>query len=199
MDGNATSHPVRDTIARLEELGNEDTITLGMLISAFGPTSFVPALMVPAILVVSPLSGIPLFSTVCGLSIALIALQMVFARRHVWLPRILLQRTVRRNRLQGALRRMHGLADRLDRVARDRFRVLVTAPGNRLPQAMCVVSGGSMPVLELVPFSSSILGMAVLSCSVAFIARDGLFVFVGAGFMALAAVIPVFVLSSFGG
>ena len=191
-------HPVRDTIERLENLGNEDTITLGMMIEAFGPTSFVPALMVPAILVVSPLSGIPLFSTICGLSIALIALQMVFARRFVWLPGVLLKRRVHRARLQSALHRMHGLADRLDRIARDRFRVLVYPPGNRLPQAMCVVSGGSMPLLELVPFSSSILGMAVLSCSVAFIARDGLFVFLGAGFMALGALIPAYVLTTIG-
>jgi hypothetical protein len=56
-----------------------------------------------------------------------------------------------------------------------------------------------MPVLELVPFSSSILGMAVLSCSVALIARDGLFVVIGAGFMALAVAVPAFVVTSLGG
>jgi hypothetical protein len=192
-------HPVRDTIQQLEVLEREEQITLGTMIEAFGPTSFVPALMVPTILVVSPLSGIPLFSTVCGLSIALISLQMVFARRAVWLPQVLLQRRIDPQRLRAAMRRMRGLADRLDHFAKDRLRVLVQPPGNRLPQTMCVVSGGSMPVLELVPFSSSILGMAVLSCSVAFIARDGLFVFVGAGFMALAAAVPVYVLTSFGG
>ena len=36
----------------------------------FGESSFLPALMVPSLLVVSPLSGIPLFSSVCGLTIA---------------------------------------------------------------------------------------------------------------------------------
>ncbi|HKL70423.1 exopolysaccharide biosynthesis protein [Salibaculum sp.] len=199
MDHVRTTKPVRDTIERLEALGDADPITLGMMLHAFGPTSFVPALMVPSLLVVSPLSGIPLFSTICGLSIALIAMQMLFARRSVWLPEVLLRRHVRRSQLHAALQRMHGLADRLDRVSRDRFRVLVQPPGDRLPKAMCVVSGASMPLLELVPFSSSILGMAVLSCSVAFIARDGLLVFVGAGFMAMASAIPIYVLTSFGG
>jgi len=199
MSEAATPHPVRDTVQRLEDLTGGGPVTLGMMIEAFGPTSFVPALTVPALLVVSPLSGIPLFSTACGVSITLIALQMVFARRVVWLPRVLLQRRVDPQGLRAAMRRMRGLAERLDRFSRDRFRVLVQPPGHRLPQVMCIVSGASMPVLELVPFSSSILGMAVLSCSVAFIARDGLFVFVGAAFMALAAAIPVFVVTSLGG
>jgi hypothetical protein len=194
-----TIRPVRDTIERLEDMGRDTPITIGRMIEAFGPTSFVPALMVPAILVVSPLSGIPLFSSVCGLSIALIALQMVFARRAVWLPRVLMQRRVDPDTLRAAMRRMRVLADRLDRFARNRFPALVQPPGNLLPQVMCVVSGAAMPVLELVPFSSSILGMAVLSCSVALIARDGLFVVIGAAFMAVAVAVPAFVVTSLGG
>ncbi|KPP84088.1 MAG: putative ABC transporter permease component [Rhodobacteraceae bacterium HLUCCA08] len=188
----AANGPVREVVGRLEEMSDRAELRLGELLEAFGPTSFVPALMVPAILVVSPLSGIPLFSSICGLTIMLIALQMVFARRHLWLPRFVMERRVKGDKLRRAMVRMRRVADFMDRMSRDRLRFLVMTPCNRIPQAMCAVSGGSMPFLELLPFSSSILGMAVLSCAVGFLARDGLFVFIGAAFMSLAAAIPIY-------
>ena len=45
-----------------------------------------PPLMLPALLVVSPLSSIPLFSSACGLIIALISVQMVLHQHKLWLP-----------------------------------------------------------------------------------------------------------------
>lgn len=199
---NALRHgtgPVREVVGRLEDMSDRQEVRLRELLEAFGPTSFVPALMVPAILVVSPLSGIPLFSSICGLTIMLIALQMFFARRHLWLPRFVMERRVKGDKLRRAMGKMHRVADFMDRVSRDRLRFLVVTPGNRVPQAMCAVAGGSMPFLELLPFSSSILGLAVLSCSVAFLARDGIFVFVGAAFMSVAAAIPVYAWTALSG
>lgn len=186
-----SAHPVRDVLARLEEVSDDPEVSLGTLIAAFGEASFAPALMVPALLVVSPLSGIPFFSSLCGLTIALIALQMLVSNGPLWLPQVLMRRRIGSTRLHRAMRQLHRVADWLDRSSRDRLRPLVFPPGIAVAQALAVICGASMPFLELLPFSSSILGMAVLMFSVGFLARDGLFVLVGCGFMALATVVPI--------
>ena len=189
----AQGHPVRNVVQRLGALSDRETITLGELVEAFGSASFVPALMVPALLVVSPLSGIPVFSSVCGLTIALIALQMVLSRRFLWLPGWIRRRRLKGEQLGSAVRRLTKLADWLDRHSRARLRVLVEMPGGLVPRIAAALCGAAMPFLELVPFSSSILGTAVLLFSVSFLARDGLYVLAGLIVMAIATTVPVLV------
>lgn len=193
-DDTIIGHPVRDVVTRLEEIAAAERLTLRELLEAFGPASFVPALMVPALLVVSPLSGIPFFSSLCGMIIALIALQMVLAREHLWLPEILMRRRIRGARLRRAMSRIHRVAGWIDGNSRDRLRLLAIPPGVKLPQLLAMLCGLAMPFLELVPFSSSILGTAVLLFAVSFLSRDGLYVIAGACAMGIAALVPFFVL-----
>ena len=192
-------HPVQDVIKRLEEMSDREALALRDLIEAFGSASFVPALMVPALLVVSPLSGIPLFSSVCGLTIALVALQMLIRRDHLWLPGFLMRRRVNGARLKNAMKRLRRIAAWIDSRSRKRLRLLTQGPGSAVPQTLSMMSGASMPFLELLPFSSSILGTAVLLFSVSFLALDGLFVLGGMVMMAIAALVPFLVISTVAG
>lgn len=187
---------VTGILDEIDHLADTGTLSLGDVIEAFGDRSFVPVLMVPAILVVSPLSGIPFFSSLCGLSIALVAAQMLVGRDHLWLPARLSRVTVEDTRVHRALRQIRGFARWLDRKARDRFRFLVAGPLSKLSQALCMLCGLSMPFLELVPFSSSILGTAVLFFATGFLARDGLFAVVAVAVMCLAALVPYAVLAA---
>jgi hypothetical protein len=50
-----------------------------------------------------------------------------------------------------------------------------------------------MPFLELVPFSSSILGLSVVLISSAFLTRDGLYALAGLGVFAVAPMIPLLI------
>ena len=194
-----TKKPVRDVIDKLDELSGHEELTVGKMLDAFGRTSFLPVMMVPAVLVVSPLSGIPLFSSICGLTIALVAVQMLFMRDHIWLPAFVQRRTVKGERLHNAMAKLERLANWIDRISRRRWSALVVPPGNRLPQIVCLVAGLMMPFLELVPFSSSILGLCVLCCGAGLLARDGLFVLMGCGLFAVASVIPYFVVTTVAG
>lgn len=188
-------HSVRGIVSRLEEVSDREQVPLQDLVESCGTASFVPALLVPALLVVTPLSGIPLISSICGITIALISAQMLWKRDHLWLPGFVLKRQVPGQRLRGAFHRMRSIAGFVDRYTRDdRFHQLVGRGGRVVPQALCVIAGGLMPVLELVPFTSSILGTAVLCFAVALLTRDGLFVVLGMAIMAMVAVIPIFVL-----
>ena len=191
----ASDRPVRDVVDRLERCARADRVALGDLVASSSTASFVSAMMVPALLVISPLSGIPLFSSLCGITIALIAAQMLIRRSHLYLPDAVMRRTLPGDKLRGGLERLRGAADFLDRHTRKgRLNQLVGRGGRVVPQALCVMAGAVMPLLEIVPFSSSILGAAVLSFSIALLTRDGVFVLVGIGIIGTAGAVPIIAL-----
>lgn len=186
--------PVEDIVARLgATAGGRAHVTLGDIIAAFGDRSFLPVMMVPALLVFSPLSGIPLLPTVCGLLIALIAAQMIWPGRNaLWLPRRLTRLRLSGDRARRAVHWLGRAARWLDARARTRLGFLVTrAPGRKLLETCCLVAGLSMPFLELVPFSSSVLALSVLLMSTGMLSRDGLFALSGLAVMSLAPVVPL--------
>lgn len=178
----------------VREIASGDRVRLRDIVEGFGRTSFLPLLLIPALLVVTPLSGIPFFSSICGLTIALVALQMVFRRKHLWLPAALLNRHISSRRLRSALDRIAPAVAWIDRHSRDRWRLLVREPTRTVAEFACACAGGVMPLLELVPFSSSILGAAVSLIAVGFLAHDGLYVVLSVAFLAVGASIPIFII-----
>lgn len=184
-------HGLVEIIDRVMTLAEADRVSMQDVIEGFGSASFLPFLLIPALIVVSPLSGIPLLSSTLGLTIALIAAQMLVNRDHLWLPGFITRREIAGERLRANLRRLHRAAEWIDRHSRRRLSWLVTPPASVLPRMLCVVCGGLMPFLELVPFSSSILATAVVLFSVGFLARDGVFALAGMGLVALGASIPM--------
>lgn len=183
----AQATSVNEIVDRLAELADQDRIIVGEMVDAFGSQSFLPLLMIPALLVVSPLSGIPLFSSACGITIAAISVQMVAGRQRLWLPQFVVRRSLEGERARDAIERLHGVASWLDHHAQDRFRPLLRWPGRKLIQALCLLCGIAMPFLEVVPFSSSVLGAAVLLFATALLLRDGLFALFGMVAMSSAA------------
>ncbi|MEL7215513.1 MAG: exopolysaccharide biosynthesis protein [Pseudomonadota bacterium] len=178
MTGSSSSS-LESIIDQVVQLCDGQTVTLGELIASFGRASLVPPLMLPALLVVSPLSGIPLFSSACGLIIALISVQMVLHRHKLWLPQMLARRELSTTRLKSAVKRIRPGARWLDRHSRRRIVFLERQPFVLLPQVACMMCGLAMPFLELVPFSSSLLALAVCLLALGMLVEDGLLTLVG--------------------
>ena len=182
---------ISEIITRLEALADRERVTLGDILASFGQASFVPALMLPGLLVFSPLSGIPLFSSLCGLTIAAVSAQMLLRRRHIWLPRMLREQGLSGPRLTSALGHMARAGRWIDRNTGERLRLLTAEPIASLFVLICLCAGLAMPLLEFVPFSSSILGLSVLLISSAFLTRDGLYALAGLGVFSIAPMIPL--------
>jgi hypothetical protein len=163
--------------------GSRGELRIERLVANFEQTGFAALVLVPAVAVVTPLSGIPLFSSLCGLTIALLSSQWLVGRRHVWLPSWLARRGVPGRKVRNAFTGIRPVAAWLDRHSRARARFLFRAPFRFLLPLACLLLGTAMPFLEFVPFSSSLLGTAI--CLIAFsrMTRDGLY--------ALAAFIPL--------
>jgi len=164
-------------LEELEQVGDDDTVTVGALVLAIGHVSFAPLLVIPAVALVTPLSGIPLFSSVMGIMIFLVSVQMLFRREHLWLPAWLLKLTASRARVQAAFRFIRPVAGWLDRRTHTRLTLLTHRPLVFIPQLLCVLSGLFLPLLEFVPFSSSLVGVAIALLGIGMMARDGAIVF----------------------
>lgn len=62
---------------------------------------------------------------------------------------------------------------------RPRLSLLASNGGAIVIAAVCLLLGLSMPVMELVPFSATAAGLAVVAFGLALVAIDGLFVILG--------------------
>jgi hypothetical protein len=180
-----------DVVNDLESAAKGDEVSLGAVLEELEHAGFVPVLLAPALAVVTPLSGIPLFSSVCGITITLVAVQMLFGRTSLWLPAWLRRRKIPSKRLETAAQALRKPARWIDGHARPRLQVLVTPPLDRVIFLLCTLAGLVMPALEFIPFSSSIMGAAVALLSLTLLLRDGLFALFGYGAIVIAVAVVV--------
>ncbi|WP_298860210.1 exopolysaccharide biosynthesis protein [uncultured Sulfitobacter sp.] len=167
------SENLMSMLKRIEEAGNDGPITVHEIVHLIGKVSFAPLLIVPAIALVSPLSGIPLFSSTMGMIIFLVSIQMLLRRNHLWLPQWILRLEAKRSLVRIAFEKVHPVAGWLDRRTQTRLIAITRQPFVIIPQTLCVVSGLFLPLLELVPFSSSLIGLSVALLGLGMFARDG--------------------------
>lgn len=175
----AAPKSVTEIIERMELAAEAETVTLRDVVTALGAASFVPVMMAPALAVVSPLSAIPIFPSICGLTIALVAVQLLFNRRHLWLPGWLMRRRISGLALRRATGWLRKPARFLDKHSRTRLTLLMRAPLTWMTEAACMLCGLAMPFLELLPLTSSILGGAVTLFCLSLLVRDGLITALG--------------------
>lgn len=183
----ASVAPITEIVERMADTAQGERVTMGDTLEAFGRRSYLPVLIVPALVVMSPLSGVPLMSSICGAVIALISAQMILPGvGSLRIPGFIARRNISGRRARAATAKLSRLAHWLDSRAQTRLKWLIDPPGRTVLEVVCLLCGLAMPVLELVPFSSSILGGAVLLIATGLLARDGLFALAGL------AVLPVF-------
>lgn len=172
---NQTITSLGDVADRVRDVTQKDEVSVGDVLEALGPRSFVPLLLAPALLAATPLSGIPGVSVVCGLLIALISFEMLMSYDEAYLPKKLKRRSVDAQSLRKALEKARPVIDWVDRHTRQRLSGLFHRPLVFLPKVLCLLSGLAMPFLEFIPFSSSIVAIGVCFLSISLLTRDGLF------------------------
>lgn len=166
-------------IAIVDSIDHEissDRVSIDNIVDVIGHASFSSLLLVPAIAVATPLSGIPLFSSAMGIIIFLVSAQMMIGRDHIWLPAWLLRREVNSARMKSAFSRLRPALSWLDQHTHRRLSVFARRPLKIIPQTLCVLSGFMMPFLELIPFSSSVMGIGVMLLALGMLTRDGVIV-----------------------
>jgi hypothetical protein len=175
----------------LRQTSTEEASQFRDVLRAFGTASFSSMMLAASVLLVSPLSGVPLFSSLCGLMIFLIAGQGALGRDHLWLPERLLRIDIGSERAHKVFHGLMRVALWLDARTAARLAVMVRPPVSRLLFGLCALCGAVTPVLEFVPFSASIVGAAVSLIGAGLLARDGLLALLGVMVLPLASVLPL--------
>jgi hypothetical protein len=179
-EGLAESYEINgleDLLDRLHAIdGDHDPVDLGALLQQIGRRSFGVILLLAGTIVLIPIIGdIPGVPTLAALLVAIPAIQLLLGRGQFWLPDFLLKRSMTRERLEKSLTVARKPARFIDRFTKPRLLVFVGPLGGRIIGATALGIALVMPVLELIPFSANLAGIALLAFGVAMIARDGLF------------------------
>lgn len=150
-------------------------ISVEEIITAVGTRSFGPLLLLVGVLIASPLSGIPTFPSITAFIVLLVSLQLLMGKKHFWLPAWLLRRTVPRGKMATAVRWLRPSARFIDRFIRPRLIIFVKGPvTTRITALLCLMIASVMPLLEFIPFSSSLAGVVLAAFGLALVSRDGL-------------------------
>ena len=172
-DAPADLSELLDVIEDVAEKNRE--VSFGELYDAVGHRSFGPLLLVAGIIVLMPLVGdIPGVPTIMGAVVVLIAAQLLAHRKQFWLPRRVLDASLRSSKVCKGVGWLRKPATAVDRLLRPRLVRFVTGVWVLVIAATALVIGLAQPFMELVPFSANGAGAVLTAFGLALIARDGL-------------------------
>lgn len=143
-----------------------------------GPVLFV--LTLPVLLPLPP--GV---SMVLALPLLAVAPQIVIGRRCVWLPKILMRQSVKRQELVSLLRRVLPQLKRVETFVRPRLGFLTGRIGACVVGVACTLI--ALVLVLPIPFANLAPALALAAFSLGLTRKDGLFVLAGYGLFALAA------------
>ncbi|MBN2759053.1 MAG: exopolysaccharide biosynthesis protein [Rhodobacteraceae bacterium] len=178
--------PVQDMLDQIRHAADGPSVAVGDVMRAMDASSRPVLLLLPALILVSPLSGIPGLSSLGGLTIALVAAQILLGREAIWLPGFILRRRLATERLNWGLGKLDKAAAFIDRKSVPRAEWIFAFPGRHLLLITCMACGLIMPFFELVPFSATTLAVVVSILASGLLVRDGVVAGLGLGGFGLA-------------
>jgi hypothetical protein len=175
-----------DQIAGAADAATGDGVSLGAILDQVGHRSHGPLLLVPGLIALLPTGAIPTMPTIMGMTILIIAIQMLLAGDHVWLPPRLERLHIRKGRVTTALQKARARATRLDVVLRPRLRILTGRIAARGIAVVAIALALLMPPLEFLPFATAMPSSAIMVLALGLTVGDGVWVMAG---LLLAAVV----------
>lgn len=164
---------------------DRDRVSIDRILSVVGRRSFGPILLVGGLITMTPVIGdIPGVPVMIGLLVLLTAIQLLFHREHLWLPRWLLRKSASRSKLVKAVQKSRGPARAIDKLVRPRLEIFTKGPSANMILAVCILIGAATPLMELVPFSANLAGAALAAFGLSLIAHDGLLALLAFAFTA---------------
>ena len=183
MEAARPSEPVRETrdittlqqlLDRLDKAATDERVDVQCMMQAVGRSSFGALLLLGGLVTLSPLDIVPGIPTLIALAVFIVCVQLLAGRRHFWLPAWVLRRSISRRRFRQALTWLQKPARFGDRLVRPRLTALAGGAAVKIIAVGCIVVALAMPVMEVVPFSANLAGIALTAFGLAVIAHDGL-------------------------
>ena len=165
---------LQQLLDRLDTAATGERVDVERMMQAVGRSSFGALLLLGGLVTLSPLDIIPGIPTLIALAVLIVCVQLLLGRRQFWLPAWVLRRSIAGERFRRALRWLQKPARFGDRLVRPRLTALTTDAAIKVIALGCIVVALAMPVMEVVPFSANLAGIALTAFGLAVIAHDGL-------------------------
>lgn len=162
-------------IANHEELKGE--LTYQRILQVLGERAFGIVLLFFALPSALPFSAIPGISVVFSLPIILFACQMIFARKTLWLPKIIAKRTIHHKTISRVIHTTVPLLIKIEYFLKPRWSFMTC-------RFMEIINGSIIFCLAIllmlpIPLSNFIFAALLIIFSLGLIEKDGLFLVVG--------------------
>jgi hypothetical protein len=165
---------LQQLLDRLDNAATGERVDVQCMMQAVGRSSFGALLLLGGLVTLSPLDIIPGIPTLIALAVLIVCVQLLSGRRHFWLPAWVLRQSMSRQKCRRALTWLHKPARFGDRLVRPRLTALAGDAAVKVIAVGCIVVALAMPVMEVVPFSANLAGIALSAFGLAVIAHDGL-------------------------
>jgi hypothetical protein len=167
-----------EMLAAIANDPDRDYIAVADIRDAMGDRAFGAMMFVFAAPNALPVN-MPGVSTVLGLPLLFLSLQLMLGVMVPWLPRFLVQRTIRRQSFARVMNHAVPWIRRAERLLRPRLEFLAVGPIERLIGLLCVVL--CIVLILPIPFGNTGPAIAICVLALALLERDGLAVLAGLG------------------
>jgi hypothetical protein len=172
---------LRQLLDRLDKAATGERVDVECMMEAVGRSSFGALLLLGGLVTLSPLDIIPGIPTIIALAVLIVCVQLLAGRRHFWLPGWVLRRSITTTRFHRALTWLQKPARFGDRLVRPRLTALTNDAAIKVIAVGCIAVAMAMPIMEVVPFSANLAGIALTAFGLAVIAHDGLLALIAFG------------------
>ena len=165
---------VEEVLGQLDDLTTKSgKVCISDVLDDFGGRSFGPFIMLPALLELSPVGGIPGVPTFLAAMIALVAVQLLIGKEHIWMPGFLQNRAVESKKLHKGIAKLRGIAHWLDEHSHGRLKPMTQGVWMKIAALVVILLCMTVPPLEVLPFASSGPMLAIAAIGLALTVRDG--------------------------
>jgi hypothetical protein len=181
MEKKQESMNLEQLLDKIDEAVQEnEQVSWQTVLEVLGHTSFGPLLFIAGLLTLAPVVGdIPGVPTIIGITVLLIAVQLLIGRTHLWLPHWLLEKSVASKKMAKALSWSRSPARFVDYLLRPRLSIFVKDAALYIIASLCIIVALMMPAMEVVPFSANAAGLVFTTFGLSLITRDGLMSLLG--------------------
>ncbi|HEX8570017.1 MAG TPA: exopolysaccharide biosynthesis protein [Caulobacteraceae bacterium] len=166
--------PLSEVLRELAGRSGDPELRVGEVIDTFDERAFGGILIFLGLLSLIPIPGA---TTLTGIPLIFVAVQLIMGRETLWLPRKLLRSGVSRANFCEGLQRWLRWIEKAERLTKPRMRWATSTAAERLIGLVCLV----MALVLVLPlwFGNLLPAIAVILLSLALLQRDGVLVLMG--------------------
>lgn len=170
----ADTQPLEHVMGKAAEEAENGKVSIGDLMDLYGSRSFGPIFVLLGLVVVlPPMGAIPGLPAAIGVVILLFSVQMLFGRKHIWLPGFIRDLSIKGDKVEKAEGKAKPTLKFIDKMITERLSFMTSGPAEYAAAVMVSVMALIMIPLELVPFAVAAPGAAITMVGVALLAKDG--------------------------